>query len=194
MDINRKKSNERALTIAIVILLSITILSLISTIFLLYDNAKLRAENKDNKQTIIAPMVNNLLDNTYSFYGERGDANYLRLMGLSFLSLRLDVNAQIVEQSHEILLNHVSNELREKIIPVLAQEKKSINVDNGSSVFYVKKLQVSPNNGIIDAQGDLVFSYGIRKTSPVTKHYRLRIDSRNGKPVLTDFTEIIDEK
>lgn len=193
MDINRKKSNERALTITIVILISITVLSLISTIFLIYDNSRLRAENKDNKQIIIAPMVNNL-DKTYSFYGERGDANYLRLIGLSFLSLRLDVNAQTIEQSHEILLNHVSNELREKLIPVLAQEKKSINIDNGSSVFYIKKLQVSPSNGIIDAQGELVFSYGIRKTSPVAKHYRLRLDSKNGKPVLTDFTEIIDEK
>lgn len=193
MDINRKKSNERALAIAIMVLIVITVLSITSTIILAIDNGKLRNEVKDNKQTIIAPMINNL-GQTYSFYGERGDANYLRLIGLSFLSLRLDVNAQTIEQSHEVLLNHVSNELREKIIPVLAQEKKSINVDNGSSVFYIKKLQVSPSNGIIDAQGDLVFSYGIRKTPPVAKHYRLRVEAQNGKPVLTDFTEIIDEK
>ena len=115
-------------------------------------------------------------------------------MGLSFISLRLDVNSQTVENSHEILLSYASNELREKLIPILSQEKRSLSVDNGSSVFYPKAIKVSPSNGIVDVKGELVFSYGIRKTPSVNKHYQLRIDMEKGLLKLTGFSEILDEK
>ena len=147
----------------------------------------------ENKQIIITPMINNG-NQEYSFKGERGNSDYLRLMGLSFISLRLDVNAQNVEQSHEILLSYTTNELREQLIPILSQEKRSLSVDNGSSVFYPKTIRVSPTNGIVDVQGELVFSYGIRKTPPVDKHFQIRILMEKGLLKLSGFTEILDEK
>ena len=147
----------------------------------------------ENRQIIITPMINNT-NQEYGFKGERGGSDYLRLMGLSFISLRLDVNSQTVENSHEILLSYASNELREKLIPILSQEKRSLSVDNGSSVFYPKAIKVSPSNGIVDVKGELVFSYGIRKTPSVNKHYQLRIDMEKGLLKLTGFSEILDEK
>lgn len=193
MEFNRKSNRERTLGIAILILVSIAGSTSLLAHRLYSDNKELIKEVRDNKQIIITPMVNNGSPEGYSFIGERGDSRYLRLMGLSFLSLRLDVTTQTVEQSHEILLSHLSQDLREKMIPILSQEKKSLSVDNGSSVFYPRKILVSPSNGIIDVVGDLVFSYGIRKTPSLSKHYQLRIENRSSKLELTDFKEIINE-
>lgn len=193
MEYNVKKKTERTLAITIVILVVITLSSSLLSHRLYSDNKKLRQEKEESKQVIITPMVNNASGQEYSFYGERGDSRYLRLMALSFISLRLDVNAQNVEHSHEILLSYTSNELREKLIPVLSQEKKSLSVDNGAATFYTRSIKVSPSNGIVDIKGALEFSYGIRKTPPVNKHYRLRIETINSKLSLTDFVEIMNE-
>lgn len=193
MEFNKKTNRERTLGIAILILVGIAGSTSLLAHRLYSDNQALHREVSENKQVIIAPMVNNGSPESYSFIGERGDSRYLRLMGLSFLSLRLDVTAQTVEQSHEILSSYLSQELREKLVPILSQEKKSLSVDNGSSVFYPKKILVSPSNGIVDVTGDLVFSYGIRKTPSLPKHYQLRIETRSSKLELTDFKEIINE-
>lgn len=193
MEFNKKSNRERTLGIAILILVGIAGSTSLLAHRLYSDNKALHQEVSENKQIIITPMINNASPDGYSFIGERGDSRYLRLMGLSFLSLRLDVTAQTVEHSHEILLSYVSQELRESIMPILSQEKKSLSVDNGSSVFYPKKILVSPSNGIIDVKGDLVFSYGIRKTPAISKHYQLRIETRSSKLELTDFKEITYE-
>lgn len=193
MEFNKKSNRERTLSIAILILVGIAGSSSLLSHRLYSDNKALRQEVSDNKQIIITPMINNGSPEGYSFIGERGDSRYLRLMALSFLALRLDVTAQTVEQSHEILLSHLSQDLREKMIPILSQEKKSISVDNGSSVFYPKKILVSPSNGIVDIKGELVFSYGFRKTPSISKHYQLRIETRSSKLELTDFKEILNE-
>ena len=160
---------------------------------LFWTNQELVKLALDNKQIIVTPMINNT-NQEYGFKGERGNSDYLRLMGLSFLSLRLDVNSQTVENSHEILLNYSSNELREKLTPILSQEKRSLSVDSGASVFYPKSIKVSPSNGIVDVQGELVFSYGIRKTPSVSKHYQLRIEVDKGLLKLTGFSEIMNEE
>ena len=71
----------------------------------------------------------------------------------------------MLNKSHEILLGYATNDLREQLIPILSQEKRSLSVDNGASVFYPKTIRVSPSNGIVDIKGELVFSYGIRKNA-----------------------------
>lgn len=193
MDFNRKKDLNRSLGIAVLIMTIIAGATSLLAHRLYSDNKELRNFALESKQIIVTPMINNT-HQEYSFKGERGGADYLRLMGLSFLSLRLDVNSQTVESSHDILLSYSSNELREKLIPILSQEKRSLSVDNGASVFYPKAIRVSPSNGIVDVKGELVFSYGIRKTPPVNKHYQLRVDMTKGLLRLTNFTEIINEK
>lgn len=193
MDINRKKDLNRSLSIVVIIMTGIALLTSLLAHRLFWTNQELVKLALDNKQIIVTPMINNT-NQEYGFKGERGNSDYLRLMGLSFLSLRLDVNSQTVENSHEILLNYSSNELREKLTPILSQEKRSLSVDSGASVFYPKSIKVSPSNGIVDVQGELVFSYGIRKTPSVPKHYQLRIDVDKGLLKLTGFSEIMNEE
>lgn len=193
MDINRKKDLNRSLSIVVIIMTGIALLTSLLAHRLFWTNQELVKLALDNKQIIVTPMINNT-NQEYGFKGERGNSDYLRLMGLSFLSLRLDVNSQTVENSHEILLNYSSNELREKLTPILSQEKRSLSVDSGASVFYPKSIKVSPSNGIVDVQGELVFSYGIRKTPSVSKHYQLRIEVDKGLLKLTGFSEIMNEQ
>lgn len=189
----RIKKINRNLAIAVLVMTFIAASMSLLAHRLYSANQELVQTALENKQIIITPMINNG-NQEYSFKGERGNSDYLRLMGLSFVSLRLDVNAQNVEQSHEILLSYTTNELREQLIPILSQEKRSLSVDNGSSVFYPKTIRVSPTNGIVDVQGELVFSYGIRKTPPVDKHFQIRILMEKGLLKLSGFTEILDEK
>ena len=193
MNFNRIKELNRSLGIAVLIMTVIAASTSLLAHRLYSTNKELVQNAIENRQIIITPMINNT-NQEYGFKGERGGSDYLRLMGLSFISLRLDVNSQTVENSHEILLSYASNELREKLIPILSQEKRSLSVDNGSSVFYPKAIKVSPSNGIVDVKGELVFSYGIRKTPSVNKHYQLKIDMEKGLLKLTGFSEILDEK
>jgi conjugal transfer pilus assembly protein traE len=193
MNFNRIKELNRSLGIAVLIMTVIAASTSLLAHRLYSTNKELVQNAIENRQIIVTPMINNT-NQEYGFKGERGGSDYLRLMGLSFISLRLDVNSQTVENSHEILLGYASNELREKLIPILSQEKRSLSVDNGSSVFYPRTIKVSPSNGIVDVKGELVFSYGIRKTPSVNKHYQLRIDMEKGLLKLTGFSEILDEK
>lgn len=193
MDFNRIKDINRSLGIAVMIMTGIAASTSLLAHRLYSTNKELVNTALENKQIIVTPMINNT-NQEYGFKGERGNSDYLRLMGLSFLSLRLDVNSQTVENSHDILLGYSSNELREKLIPILSQEKRSLSVDNGSSVFYPRAIRVSPSNGIVDVKGELIFSYGIRRTPSVNKHYQLRIDMEKGLLRLTGFSEIMDEK
>lgn len=188
MDIKKQRDERKTLAFALLGLFGLTFASVLLTILMFFRNVSLEEQIQKNEKIIIQPMVNS--EQGFSFYGERGDARYLRLMALSFLSLRLDVSAQNVEQSHEILLSYSSEEFRAKLIEALSKEKKSLTVDNGASAFYVKDLRVSPSNGIVDVKGELKFSYGIRTIPTVQKHYQLKIDTRNGKLRLTDFVEI----
>lgn len=193
MDFNRIKDINRSLGIAVMVMTGIAASTSLLAHRLYSTNKELVNTALENKQIIVTPMINNT-NQEYGFKGERGNSDYLRLMGLSFLSLRLDVNSQTVENSHDILLGYSSNELREKLIPILSQEKRSLSVDNGSSVFYPRAIKVSPSNGIVDVKGELIFSYGIRRTPSVNKHYQLRIDMEKGLLRLTGFSEIMDEK
>jgi|GEM_PF-1050667 conjugal transfer pilus assembly protein traE len=193
MNFSRIKEINRSLGIAVLVMTFIAASMSLLAHRLFSTNQELVQTALENKQIIVTPMINNG-NQEYSFKGERGNSDYLRLMGLSFVSLRLDVNAQNVEQSHEILLSYTTNELREQLIPILSQEKRSLSVDNGSSVFYPKTIRVSPTNGIVDVQGELVFSYGIRQTPPVDKHFQVRILMEKGLLKLSGFTEILDEK
>ena len=193
MNFNRIKELNRSLGIAVLIMTVIAASTSLLAHRLYSTNKELVQNAIENRQIIITPMINNT-NQEYGFKGERGGSDYLRLMGLSFASLRLDVNSQTVENSHEILLSYASNELREKLIPILSQEKRSLSVDNGSSVFYPKAIKVSPSNGIVDVKGELVFSYGIRKTPSVNKHYHIRIDMDKALLKLTGFSQILHEK
>ena len=188
MDIKKQTDQKKVLAYTVFFSLIITGCSSLSSIYLAYQNKRLTEQLLNNKQTIISPMVNS--EKEFSFYGDRGDARYLRSMAISFLSLRLNVSAQNIEQSHEILLGYASDDLRAKLMEVLSREKKSLTIDNGVSAFYVKEIKVNPNTGLVDVVGNLEFYYGIKKIEPIRKHYQLRIEIRNSQLKLTNFVEI----
>ena len=124
MNFNRIKEVNRSLGIAVLIMTVIAASTSLLAHRLYSTNKELVQNAIENRQIIVTPMINNT-NQEYGFKGERGGSDYLRLMGLSFISLRLDVNSQTVENSHDILLSYASNELREKLIPILSQEKRS---------------------------------------------------------------------
>ena len=183
MDYRKKQDREKTLSIAIIILVSVTVFSLVIAILLFFKVESLEKKLEDNREIVIKPMVNP--EQEFSFIGERGDANYLRLMGLSFLSLRVDVNSQNIEYSHEILLSYATDELKQRLI--LGNWILVATVG-----FYVKKIRVSPSTGLIDVEGELKFYYGLKETPTVHKHYQLRIETRKNQFKLTDFVEIIE--
>ena len=111
MNFNRIKELNRSLGIAVLIMTVIAASTSLLAHRLYSTNKELVRNAIENRQIIITPMINNT-NQEYGFKGERGGSDYLRLMGLSFISLRLDVNSQTVENSHEILLGYASNELR----------------------------------------------------------------------------------
>ena len=187
MDYQLRKSTQKQLAIGILVCIIITILSLGICFRLVMQNSTLTTKLLNNRQTIITPMINH---ERFSFYGTQGDARYLRLMGLSLLNLRLNVASQTIKESHDLLLAYSDNSLREKLITVLAQERQRLHINEASSTFYLKEIKVSPHNGIVDITGELHFFYGVKAIEPVNKHYRLRLETRNGALKLTDFVEL----
>lgn len=101
MDYQLRKSSQKQLAIGVVTCVVITVLSLGVSYRLLMQNRELTSRLLNNHQTIITPMVDH---EGFSFYGARGDARYLRLMALSLLNLRLNVSAQTIKDSHDLLL------------------------------------------------------------------------------------------
>ncbi|MDR5610298.1 type IV conjugative transfer system protein TraE [Arsenophonus sp.] len=187
MDYQLRKSSQKQLAIGVVTCVVITILSLGICYRLLMQNRELTAQLLNNRQTIVTPMVDH---EGFSFYGTRGDARYLRLMALSLLNLRLNVSAQTIKDSHDLLLAYSDTHLREKLITVLAEERQRMAINEASSTFYLKEVKVSPDTGVVDITGELHFFYGIKAVEPVDKHYRLRLETRDGALKLTDFVEL----
>ncbi|MDR5611504.1 MAG: TraE/TraK family type IV conjugative transfer system protein [Arsenophonus sp.] len=101
----------------------------------------------------------------FSFYGTLGDARYLLLMALSLLNLRLNVSAQTIKDSHDLLLAYSDTHLREKLISVLAEERQRMTINEASSSFYLKEVKVSPDSGVVDITGELHFSTALKPWS-----------------------------
>ncbi|MEN4051974.1 TraE/TraK family type IV conjugative transfer system protein [Serratia marcescens] len=191
MEFKLTAARNRNLSVAIVILLIISILSLALCHRLYSDNRELTAALVNNKQIIVMPLGAN---KTFAFNGERGDARYLRLMALSLLNLRLNVSAENAAESHELLLAYACDDQKQKMMPALDAEKRLLKANEGSSAFYPTEFRVWADKGIVEVMGKLQFIYGLQKPTPVDKRYQLRIDTRNDGMCFNAFVEVPVEK
>lgn len=114
MEFKLTAARNRNLSVAIVILLIISILSLALCHRLYSDNRDLTEALVNNKQTIVLPMGAN---KAFAFNGERGDARYIRLMALSLLNLRLNVSNETAAESHALLQAYACDGQKEKWNP-----------------------------------------------------------------------------
>jgi conjugal transfer pilus assembly protein TraE len=191
MEYKLKATGQRNMAVAIVIFVVISVLSLGLCFRIFNQNTALTQQLLNNRQIIIMPMN---ASKEVTFNGERGDARYLRLMALSLVNLRLNVTRESVQSSHDLLLAYACDDQRKIMLPVLTEEKKRIESNDGSSVFYPGKLRVAPDTGLVELPGELQFSYGMRAAEPVPKRYQIRIDTRNEGMCFNSFVEVPVEK
>lgn len=191
MEFKLTAARNRNLSVAIVILLVISILSPALCHRLYSDNRDLTEALVNNKQIIVLPMGAN---KAFAFNGERGDARYIRLMALSLLNLRLNVSNETAAESHALLQAYACDGQKEKMEPALNAERRLLKANDGSSAFYPADFKVWADKGIVEVVGKLQFIYGLQKPEPVDKRYQLRIDTRNDGMCFNAFVEVPVEK
>jgi len=187
MEYNLKSRRDRNLALALVIMLIIAAISGLLAHRLYSDNRALTNALLNNRQLIILPMSAN---SEFGFVGECGDARYLRLMALSLVNLRLNISSETADAAHKLLIAYACEGQKKVLEPALSAERKSIAMNEGSSVFYPNKIQVNADKGIVDVAGNLQFTYGMNDVRPVEKKYRIRLDTRNDGMCFNAFVEV----
>lgn len=163
------------------------ILSLISNIFLVTVNRNLIASH----EKIIIPMTFN---SPFSIAENQASAQYLQMMALSFISLRLNVTPETVNSQHNLLLSYVRPEVRENFSPILEEESRRIRDNAVSSAFYESGVQIWPSSGIIDIRGVLRTWIGHSQPREELRHYRLQLKYAAGVTHVEKFIEVSDAK
>lgn len=191
MEYNLKSRRDRNLALALVIMLIIAAISGLLAHRLYSDNRALTNALLNNRQLIILPMNANT---EFGFVGERGDARYLRLMALSLVNLRLNISSSTAQAAHKLLMAYACEGQEKVMAPALTAERRSVSINEGSSVFYPAKISVNADKGIVDIGGNLQFTYGINEARPIEKHYRIRLDTRNDGLCFNAFVEVSNEQ
>lgn len=189
MEYRLRTAGNRNMAIALMVLLVMVILALGLCWRMYSDNRALMARLVNNRETIVIPYG---ADTPFSFTGQRGDARYLRLMALSWLNLRLNINSENAADSHEMLLASACDGAEKTLKPVLAEEKARVTTNDGGSVFYPKDFRVWAGSGVVDITGQLSLTYGMHTAAPVPKHFRIRTDIRNDRLCWSAFLEVPD--
>lgn len=116
-------------------LVSLIIGGLILLIFILaVAVARLAFTNIDlvhKRPVIVTPMQYNA---PFSVSENQADADYLRMMTLSFLALRLNVSPETVDMNHAFLLSYVKTETLQNFTSVLDDESKRIKDNSVTGV------------------------------------------------------------
>ncbi|MCS5452319.1 type IV conjugative transfer system protein TraE [Enterobacter huaxiensis] len=143
------------------------------------------------RQTIVTPMQFNA---PFTVSETRADTEYLRMMTLSFLALRLNVSPETVDLNHEFLLSYVRTASVPDFVPVLDDESKRIKDNGVNSAFYQTDITVYPANGRVDARGVLKTWIGTARPETEIKQYRLDLEYDNGLTRIARFVEVTNEK
>ena len=144
-----------------------------------------------NERTIVTPLFFN---RPFSLSMQQADAAYLRMMTLSFLSLRLNVTPETVDQQHKLLLFFVAPTVRPYLVSVFHQEAKVIRQADVSSVFFETRMQVNSRNNQVDIRGVLARYAGTHALPERQKHYRLSFVMSSGHLMITSFEEVTHEQ
>ena len=187
MEHGARLSTSRVMAIAFIFMSVLIVLSLSVNLIQGVNNYRLQNEQR----TAVTPMGFNV---PFAVSQNSADASYLQQMALSFIALRLNVSPEIVDASHQALLQYIRPGAQNQMKVILAEEAKLIKKDNVNSAFFQTSVRVWPQYG----RGEI---RGIRKTwignsEPFTdiKHYILILKRENGVTWLDNFGETDDEK
>ena len=119
--------------------------------------------------------------NTPFSIGEKSfSPSYLREMSEKIASLRLTYNADIIDERYQQLLHFVEIDKAEAFKKILHQEAKTVHEKNISSVFYMEKLSVIPNESKVILKGTLSrTSHGLM-IEPKNKTYVMQFSYSGG--------------
>lgn len=187
MSLKAKVSGATVVGYLIVGLFGLLTLSVTGNIYLGVTNRSL----VNQREKIVVPMAFNA---PFVVSESRASAPFLQMMTLSFLSLRLNVSPETVDQQHAFLLSFVRAGAREKFDPVLSQEAKRIKDNDVTSAFYQDVIQVYPAAGVVDIRGVLKTWIGHSQPLSDIRHYRLQLDYRAGVTTIEKFIEVNDAK
>ncbi len=87
---------------------------------------------QNEQRTAVTPMGFNV---PFAVSQNSADASYLQQMALSFIALRLNVSPEIVDASHQALLQYIRPGAQNQMKVILAEEAKLIKKDNVNSAF-----------------------------------------------------------
>lgn len=87
---------------------------------------------QNEQRTAVTPMAFNA---PFAVSQNSADASYLQQMALSFIALRLNVSPEIVDASHQALLQYIRPGAQNQMKVILAEEAKLIKKDNVNSAF-----------------------------------------------------------
>lgn len=143
------------------------------------------------RPVIVTPMQYNA---PFSVSENQADADYLRMMTLSFLALRLNVSPETVDMNHAFLLSYVKTETLQDFTSVLDDESKRIKDNSVNSAFYQTDITVYPANGRVDIRGVLKTWIGTARPDTEIKQFRLDLEYHNGLTRIARFVEVDNEK
>jgi conjugal transfer pilus assembly protein TraE len=187
MEYSAKQRQSKVVAFLYIGLLLLLGTSMIGTIILALDNRALRLEQPRH----LVPM---LLDKPFSISSTGADSNYLQMLGMSFILLRLNVSPETIEGQHKVLLSYVAEEARPGLAAVLFDEARKIQRNEITSAFFQSKVAIDPSRGLVDIRGTIRYFSGERPLEPSSKHYQLQFTFDNGVASLKHFLEVTDAK
>ena len=143
-------------------------------------------ELKDKTQIVVVPAV---LKTPISLSQIKVNTAYLQQMALTFVNERLNVTPETIEASHQLLLQYTSPQFHSAFKRLLDKESIFVRTHKVSSVFYVSRIKVDPQNFTAVIQGDLKRWMGYRLLGETLKTYRLTFQYE-GVLSITDFSEM----
>lgn len=180
-------SKTKTLAFIILIQLIIIIVLLITVICVGVTVYNLR----NNVNTVVIPMAQS---GSYNISNENYSTRYLRDMGLSFISLRLNNTPETIHKKHEELLSYVAVESRPQISAILSDEEKIIIKDDLTTAFYYDEINLYPSHEVFEVKGILKTWSGDRRLVDQEKTYQLQVEYKNGTLYLLNFIEVVNEK
>ncbi|KJX15464.1 conjugal transfer protein TraE [Enterobacter hormaechei subsp. xiangfangensis] len=114
-------------------------------------------------------------------------------MGLSFVSLRLNVTPETVDAQHEQLLKYVYPASQNNLKIQLAEDAKRIKDNNVNSSFYWTFVRAYPVENRVEIRGELKTWIGDSRPYSEIKHYVIQFNRLDGISWLTRFGEVTDE-
>lgn len=128
MEHGARLSTSRVMVIAFIFMSVLIVLSLSVNLIQGVNNYRLQNEQR----TAVTPMGFNV---PFAVSQNSADASYLQQMALSFIALRLNVSPEIVDASHQALLQYIRPGAQNQMKVILAEEAKLIKKDNVNSAF-----------------------------------------------------------